>query len=41
MASIFIPFFMICTSLRIMQVYKVRLWKWFLTCSLFMIWCRN
>ena len=38
MASFFIPFFMICTSLRIMQVYKVRLWKWFLTCSLFMIW---
>ena len=38
LASIFIPLFLICTSLRIMQVYKVRLWKWFLTCSLFMIW---
>ena len=37
-SSIFIPLFLIVASLRIMQVYKVRLWKWFLNCSILMIW---
>ena len=37
-SSIFIPIFLIVASLRIMQVYKVRLWKWFLNCSILMIW---
>ncbi len=37
-ASFFIPLFLLVTSLRIMQVYKVRLWKWFLNCSTLMIW---
>ncbi len=37
-ASIFIPLFLLVASLRVMQVYKVRLWKWFLNCSLLMIW---
>ena len=38
MASLFIPVFFLVASLRIMQVYKVRLWKWFLNCSILMIW---
>lgn len=37
-SSIFMPLFLIVASLRIMQVYKVRLWKWFLNCSILMIW---
>ncbi len=37
-SSFFIPLFLLVASLRIMQVYKVRLWKWFLNCSLLMIW---
>lgn len=37
-ASLFIPLFFLVASLRIMQVYKVRLWKWFLNCSILMIW---
>ncbi len=37
-ASIFIPLFLLVASLRIMQVYRVRLWKWFLNCSVLMIW---
>lgn len=37
-ASFFIPMFLLVASLRIMQVYKVRLWKWFLNCSILMIW---
>lgn len=37
-ASFFIPLFLLVASLRIMQVYKVRLWKWFLNCSILMIW---
>ena len=36
--SFIIPLFLIVASLRIMQVYKVRLWKWFLNCSILMIW---
>lgn len=37
-SSFFIPLFLLVSSLRIMQVYKVRLWKWFLNCSILMIW---
>lgn len=37
-SSFFIPLFLLVTSLRIMRVYKVRLWKWFLNCSILMIW---
>lgn len=36
--SILIPLFLLVASLRIMQVYKVRLWKWFLNCTLLMAW---
>lgn len=37
-ASFFIPLFLLATSMRIMQIYKVRLWKWFINCSILMIW---
>lgn len=37
-SSFFIPLFFLVTSFRIMRVYKVRLWKWFLNCSILMIW---
>lgn len=37
-ASFFIPLFLLVASLRVMQVYKVRLWKWFLNCAILMIW---
>ncbi len=36
--SFLIPIFLIAASLRIMQIYKVRLWKWFLNCAIIMIW---
>lgn len=37
-ASIFIPIFLIATSIRIMRVYDLRLHKWFLNCMILMIW---
>ena len=36
--SFLIPLFLLAASLRIMQIYKVRLWKWFLNCAIIMIW---
>lgn len=37
-SSLLIPVFLLMASLRIMQVYSVRLWKWFLNCAILMIW---
>ena len=34
----FIPIFLIALGLKMMKAYKVRLWKWFLNCSILMIW---
>lgn len=34
----FIPIFLLLTSVKLMRAYKVRLWKWFLYCTTFMIW---
>lgn len=36
--AFFIPIFMIFTSMKLMRAYKVRLWKWFLNCSILMVW---
>lgn len=36
--SFLIPAFLILTSLKMMGVYKVNLWKWFFGCMLLMIW---
>ncbi len=37
-ASYFIVLFLIVTGLRLMKAYSFRLWKWFLSCTLLMIW---
>ncbi len=36
--SILIPIFLLVASMKLMNAYKVRLWKWFLNCSILMIW---
>ena len=38
-AAFFIPAFTMMISLRMMGVYKINLWKWFLCMGLVMIWC--
>lgn len=38
LAAFIIPFFFIVIGLKMMKVYRVSLWKWFLGCSLTMIW---
>ena len=38
LAAIFIPIFLIATSVKLMNAYKVRLWKWFLNCTFLMFW---
>ncbi|MEG1580347.1 MAG: DNA translocase FtsK 4TM domain-containing protein [Bacteroidaceae bacterium] len=36
--SFFICIFFIFASMKLMRAYKVRLWKWFINCSILMIW---
>lgn len=36
--AFFVPIFFIFTSMKLMKAYKVRLWKWFVNCSILMIW---
>lgn len=36
--AFFIPLFLILLSMKLMNAYKVRLWKWFLNFSILMIW---
>ena len=38
-ASIFIPVFLLAASVRIMNIMKIRLHKWFLNCMILMVWC--
>lgn len=38
LAAIFIPIFLIACSIKLMNAYKVRLWKWFLNCTFLMFW---
>ena len=38
LASIFIPIMLLATSIRIMRIYDLRLHKWFLNCTILMIW---
>lgn len=33
-----IPVFLLALSVKLMRVYKVRLWKWFINCAFLMIW---
>lgn len=37
-SAYFIPIFLIALSVKLMRVYKVRLWKWFLNCAILMVW---
>ena len=37
-SSFFIPVFMAVLSMKLMRAYRIRLWKWFLNCSVLMIW---
>ncbi len=37
-AAYFIALFLIVAGLRLMKAYRIRLWKWFLSCMLLMIW---
>lgn len=36
--SYFIPFFLIILGLRMMRTYRLKLWKWFIGCSVLMVW---
>ena len=36
--SLFILAFLIASGMKMMHVWKVRVWKWFISCSLLMIW---
>lgn len=38
LAAFIIPFFFILIGFKMMKVYRISLWKWFLGCSLTMIW---
>ncbi len=37
-AAIFIPIFFLMLSMRLMRAYKVKILKWFLNCTVLMIW---
>ncbi len=34
----FIPLFLLLASMKLMRAYRVRLWKWFLNCTILMVW---
>lgn len=38
LASILIPILMIVTTLRLLAIGHIRLWKWFINCALLMVW---
>lgn len=38
LCSIFIPLFIVLVSMRLLDAYGVRLWKWFINFSLIMMW---
>lgn len=38
LSSFMIPVFLLFLSMKLMRAYKVRIWKWFLHCSILMIW---
>ena len=37
-ASLLIPVLMIVTTLRLLSIGHIRLWKWFINCALLMVW---
>ncbi len=38
-SSILIAVFFVVTGLRLMRAYRFKIWKWFISCSVLMIWC--
>lgn len=36
--ALLLPVFMALVSVKLMKVYRVRLWKWFLNCGFLMVW---
>ena len=36
--ALLLPVFMVLLSVKLMNVYRVRLWKWFLNCGFLMVW---
>ena len=39
LSSFFIPIFVGMAAMKLTRAYKVRLWKWFLNCSILTFWC--
>ena len=37
--SVFMVIFFLVLGLKLMRVVKVRLWKWFIGCTMLMVWC--
>lgn len=37
-SAFFIPLFLVIASMKLMRAYKVRLWKWFLNCTILTFW---
>ncbi len=37
-AAFFVPLFLLIASMKLMRAYKVRLWKWFLNCTILTFW---
>lgn len=37
-SAFFIPLFLLIASMKLMKAYKVRLWKWFINCTLLTFW---
>ena len=37
-SAYFIPVFLIVCGVKLMKVYRIRLWKWFLNCAFLMVW---
>ena len=37
-SAFIVPVFLIVASMKLMRAYKVRLWKWFLHCTVLVIW---
>lgn len=37
-ASVFIPLFLLVSGVKLMRVRRIRLWRWFFSCSLLLVW---
>lgn len=38
LSAFFLPLFLLMASMKLTRAYKVRLWKWFLNCTILLIW---